>query len=250
MTKSLVKYLAVGRLVKDEEGQFKEGKHHVIAGLLADKGDAAAKSYKTHVKQIMDKGATKLKPGKRIRLTSDDNDYELHVCAELLDEDVDHVLVYFVVTDTGFAKAHSIPKMLDEFKDGFLNRNDASDIRKAKAGGSVSSASQSLLENLLRKYGSSVLTDVQLKVEEVKDTMQDNVKAALKNVETLESMESKAETFQNEAKRFDKKSEKLKIQERNKYYKIMAILFIVFVIIIIIIAVAVDSSTSSDDSSN
>jgi hypothetical protein len=251
MAMSLVKYLAVGRLVKDEDGTFTQAKHHVVAGLLADNGDAQAKSYKTHVKQIMMKGANKLKPSKRIRLTSDDNDYELHVLAELLDEDEDHILVYFAVTDTGFAKNHSIPKMLDEFKDGFLNQNDASDIRKAKSGGQVNKNSQTLLQSLINKYGSSKLNDVQVKVEEVKGVMQDNVKRALDNVESLEQMESKADDFQNQAKQFKVQAKALKVQERNKYYKVMAALALVFIIIIIIIAVAVDSSTSSssDDSS-
>lgn len=233
---SLVKYLAVGRLVKDD-GEFKEGKHQIVCGLMNDSNDPSGKSFKNHVKQIMDKGANKLKPGKRIRLTSDEEDYELHVLSDCLDGDEDEVLVYFAVTDPAFGKAHSIPKLLDELKDGFLDTNDASDIRKAKAGGSVNKASQQLLRSLMTKYGSSKLTEVQVKVNEVKEVMQDNMKKALNNVETLEEMENKAENFQDQAKQFDKKSSKVKHMQKMKYYKVTGAIAL-FVILIITIIVA------------
>lgn len=51
--------------------------------------------YKSHVKAIMSKGASKLTPGKRIRLTSDNNDYDLHVVAEGLEEQDEKVIVFF-----------------------------------------------------------------------------------------------------------------------------------------------------------
>lgn len=41
------------------------------------------------------KGATKLKPGKRIRLTSDDNNYDVHVLPDALGEDQSRVLIFF-----------------------------------------------------------------------------------------------------------------------------------------------------------
>lgn len=43
----------------------------------------------------MSKGASKLTPGKRIRLTSDNNDYDLHVVAEGLEEQDEKVIVFF-----------------------------------------------------------------------------------------------------------------------------------------------------------
>ena len=43
----------------------------------------------------MNKGASKLQPGKRIRLTSDDNAYDLHVVSDMLDEDQSKPIVFF-----------------------------------------------------------------------------------------------------------------------------------------------------------
>jgi len=82
----LVKFLAVGRLVKNKDGEFEENQHQIIALLAENKDDPTYKAYRTHVKQIMNKGASKLKPNRRIRLTSDGNDYDLHVMADLLDK--------------------------------------------------------------------------------------------------------------------------------------------------------------------
>jgi len=56
---ALVKFLAVGRLVKNKDGTFSENQHQVIAQLAQDKNDSMYKSYKNHVKQIMNKGAQK-----------------------------------------------------------------------------------------------------------------------------------------------------------------------------------------------
>jgi hypothetical protein len=77
-------YLGVGRLHKSEAGEFIEGQHSIVACAVHPSVAASEHEYRTHVEQIMDKGATKLKPDKRIRLTADDNNYDLHVLAEPL----------------------------------------------------------------------------------------------------------------------------------------------------------------------
>jgi hypothetical protein len=77
-------YLGVGRLHKSEAGEFIEGQHSIVACAVHPSVAASEHEYRTHVGQIMDKGATKLKPDKRIRLTADDNNYDLHVLAEPL----------------------------------------------------------------------------------------------------------------------------------------------------------------------
>ena len=73
-----------------------EGAHQVIAEKLVNDKDPFAQQYKTSVRQIMDKGASKFTTGKRLRLTSDANNYDLHVLPETLsDAGVTHTIIYF-----------------------------------------------------------------------------------------------------------------------------------------------------------
>jgi len=152
---SMVKFLAVGRLAKDEQGNFLENQHQIIAMLPHDKNDATFKSYKTHVKEIMNKGAAKLKPNKRIRLTSDGNDYDLHVMADLPDGKEDTVVVFFAVTDVDIGRIHNVAKMLEEFKTNFYGCADVATIKAAKANGPLNKQAQAVLETLAKKYGSN-----------------------------------------------------------------------------------------------
>jgi len=93
----LVKFLAVGRLVRNKDGTFAENQHQVVAWLSNDKNDAQLKAYKQHVKEIMNRGAAKIKPNRRIRLTSDGNDYDLHVMGDLLENKEDQMIVFFLL---------------------------------------------------------------------------------------------------------------------------------------------------------
>lgn len=235
---SLVKYLAVGRLYRDSDGNFKEEKHVIIANQLADSNDPNAKAYKNHVKAIMSKGAAKLQPNKRIRLTSDNNDYDLHVVAELYDgDDEDKQIVFFAVTEPDFAKNFSVAQLLRDFKDGFLHAVKGPDIEEAGGGGAVQRQAQPVLDRILKHYGSSKLANVQNKVDEVKDIMKTNVQRALDNVEKLEEIEDKAEKFENQAKMFKRDATTLKRQQRCKYYKITALILLVVGVLLTIIIV-------------
>jgi len=202
---ALVKFLAVGRLVKNKDGTFSENQHQVIAQLAQDKNDSMYKSYKNHVKQIMNKGAQKLKPNKRIRLTSDGNDYDLHVMADLLENNEEEIIVFFAVTDVEFGKTHSVAKLLEDFKSSFYSANDTESIRNAKEKGVVHKNSQMLLEALIKKYGQNKIAEVQARVDEVKNVMRENVEHTLENVQKLEELETKSETIQHSAKLFEKK---------------------------------------------
>jgi len=119
---ALVKFLAVGKLVKDASGEFAAGKHLVLCSHLQEASDPAAKSYKTRVGDIMTKAASKLQMGKRICLTSDDpgTDYELQLMAEEVEESPGVIIIFFVATDAGFGKAQSITKLFADFKSGFI----------------------------------------------------------------------------------------------------------------------------------
>jgi len=231
---SILYYLAVGRLVK-ENGEFAEGKHQVIASAPAPSHDVQEKDYKIHVQQIMNKGALKLKPEKRIRLTADDNNYDLHVMADTLG---DSLLVYFAVTSTGFGKAQSVVKLLDDFKAGFLSMNNLSDIEKAKEKGSVHKASQDLFNKLFTTYGQDKLKSVQEKVDAVKDVMKDNVTKALDNVDALDELEGKSEQFESQAKQFEKSATKTKTMMRCREIKLTALIVFIVLIVIVIIVVS------------
>lgn len=240
---SVLFYLAVGRLVK-KDGEYAEGGHVLVASATAPSCAANEKSYKTHVKQIMDKGAAKLKPEKRIRLTADDNNYDLNVMA---DQFGDTLLVYFAVTDTGFGKTHSVPNLLDDLKGGFIENHYAGDIEKAKENGSVHKASQKPLGELLKKYGSNKLKDVQDKVDQVKDIMKDNVAKALDNVESLDQLEGKSEQFENQAKQFEKSATSVKKMMRCQNYKYTAILVGIGVLVLTIIIIVIAVNTTPAD---
>jgi len=235
----LVKFLAVGRLVKNKDGEFEENAHQVIALLAENKEDPTYKAYRTHVKQIMNKGAAKLKPNRRIRLTSDGNDYDLHVMADLLENRDDQVIVFFAVTDVEFGKTHSVAKLLEEFKAEFYKVNDAGAVKVAKANGSVNKNCQTFLANLIKKYGANKLADVQQKVDEVKTVMKMNVDATLNTVGKLEELEAKSETIENSAKQFEKGSRGLSMSMRCRYYKMTAIIVLLVLVILLSIFIPI-----------
>jgi len=232
-----VKFLAVGRLAKNSDGSFNENDHQIIALLAQDKNDPSYKSYKTHVKQIMSKGAPKLKPNKRIRLTSDGNEYELHVMADLLENKEDQIIVFFAVTDVDFSKTHSVAKLLEDFKTSFYAINGPESIKQAKANGIVHKDSQQTLETLFKKYGTNKIAEVQEKVEQVKSLMRDNVDKTLENVEKLEDLEEKSANIENSAKIFEKNASNVKSVMRWKYIKmtllIIGIVLLIFLVIFI-----------------
>lgn len=230
---SLTMYLGVGRLVR-QGSTFMEGEHQVIAEKLSSDKDPFSPQYKTSVQQIMDKGASKFVEGKRLRLTSDTNNYDLHVLPREIN---DNLIIYFAITDTKFGTVHSLAKLFDDLVHGFTSANSSNDILKAKAGGKVNSNSQSVFETLLAKYGDSKIAQVQQKVDQVKDVMKDNVKKALDNVEQLDQMELKSEEFEKQAKQFQSNSNKVYKRMRCQNRKVTAMIVgvILFVLLIIII---------------
>jgi len=235
---ALVKFLAVGRLVRNKEGGFSENQHQVVAWIANDKNDPQLKSYKQHVKEIMNRGAAKIKPNRRIRLTSDGNDYDLHVMGDLLDGKEEHMIVFFAVTMPDFGT--QVGKLLEELKTTFYKENDSGAIQQAKANGPVHKASQRMLSSLIQKYSTNKLSEVAAKVEEVKVVMQENVSKTLENVEKLDDLEAKAETVQNSARQFERGAGTLKSTMRCKYYKMTALIVLIVgaVLTVIIVPIA------------
>jgi len=241
---SLVKFLAVGRLVRGKDGQFSENQHQIIASKAADKNDPQHKSYKQHVQEIMNRGAPKLKAGRRIRLTSDGNDYDLHVMGDLLENKEELMIVFFAVTTTDFGA--TVGRLLEDLKTSFYGANSVDAIRTAMEKGSVHKASASLLMQLISKYGTNRIAEVQAAVDKVKDTMQENLAKSLDNVDRLEELEAKAENVADAAKQFEKKAGAVESIMRCKNYKTTAIVvgIIILILLIIIVPVAIKLKNS------
>lgn len=199
---------------------------------------------------IMGKGANKLKPGKRIKLQDDSNEYDLHVIADLLDDSQDDTVVFFAVTSTHFGQSQSIVNLLDDLKRGFYRATTSDTIRHAQNKGKAHQASQPLLERLATQYGNDKLGSVQAKVDEVAGVMQNNVDLALQNVENLESIEHKSDQLVDSSRHFAKTSRDVKKMYCKKYWKMMTILAFIFIIIIIIIAVVVSGGDEDNNNNN
>jgi hypothetical protein len=156
------------------------------------------------------------------------------LCDQLDDADADRI-VFFVVASTSFSAAHNISQFFDEFKRTFYQTNSPSQLRKAvKYGGAVHKASQSLLATLTRKYGTSKLSEVQGKVNEVQQVMQKNVYSALQNVEKVETLENKSSELADSANAFQKSSTEVRRMMRCKYLKSIIILWAILIVILII----------------
>ena len=225
---NLLRFLCVGRLVSLPDGRWADGKHQLLA-YFCPRDDGLLKQYKAHVKAIMNKGANKLQPGKRIRLTSDNNDYDLHVLPDVADEGSGgHTLVFFAITDVSFAKHHTVSALLRDLKRTFyesVNEREMEALNAAKSStGGMQKQCQQPLTRLFQQYNTSRLREVQGKVDKVKSIMKENVDRALTNVEHLEELEEKSEQFQEHAKQFSKNSTRLKQMFRCRYYKITGLL--------------------------
>jgi len=242
---NLLRFLAIGRLVSLPDGRWADGKHQVLA-YFCPRDDGLLKQYKAHVKAIMNKGANKLQPGKRIRLTSDNNDYDLHVLPDVADEGSGgHTLVFFAITDTSFAKHHTVSALLRDLKRTFYDTVNDRDLQalnthKNSTGG-LQKQCQHPLERLYTQYNTSRLKEVQGKVEKVKIIMKENVDRALTNVEHLEELEEKSEQFQEHAKQFSKNSTRLKQMFRCRYYKITGLLCLLVCAVVAYIIYAIYS---------
>ena len=242
---NLLRFLAVGRLVSLPDGRWADGKHQILC-YHCPRDDHLLKQYKAHTKAIMNKGANKLQPGKRIRLTSDNNDYDLHVLADVADEGSGgHTLIFFAITDVTFAKHHTVSALLRDLKRTFYETTNEAQLTalsttKTTSGGLQRQLTQPLTR-LYDQYNTSRLRDVQHKVDKVKTIMKENVDRALTNVEHLEELEEKSEQFQEHAKQFSKNSTRLKQMFRCRYYKITGLLCLLVCAVVAYIIYAIYS---------
>jgi len=233
----LTKQLAVGRLVQDDQGKFMDNQHQIIASLIARNDDGLKNTYADKLTQIMNK-ANNI-PDKRIRLTTNDKQFEVQVLAHQLEKTR---IVFFAITDPRIGESYDIADILQDFKKEFLNAHSETDILKAKPNGKLHKKSQTLLRQLIDKYGTSKLYKVQKKVDDVKNVMNDNMEKALNNVMTIETMEAHAAEMENNALGFKKKAVTVKREARKTYYKTNLILAAIIIVIILIIVAAICGS--------
>jgi len=217
----LLYFLALGRLARDvETGDFLNDQHELITyASSTNTSTNLINSFKSHCKAIMSKGSSKLQVGKRIRLTPDSAQYDLHVLTDGLDSDELKTVVFFAITHPKFDQHQSITQLFKDFKSVIYDSFTVFDIEIARELGKIHSQSQSSLSKLLTQYNSSKLMKVQSQVAEVKSLMSDNIAAVLSNVESLESIEMKSSEFESAARQFDKGSRQVSRRMKWKYYK-------------------------------
>jgi hypothetical protein len=207
-------------------------KHRLVAHNFARKDDPDpewSKAVKSHLKAVLKRAGHKLTPGKRIRLKDDQQRYEVHILTDEAEGDKAKTLVFFAVTAVDFPKYHSVPALLKDLKAGFYATVDAGTLW---SGGSVQRACQPYFQRLSTHYATSVLSNVQGKVEQVRDVMASSVAKALSTVEQLEDMDEKAELFEDKSKTFFKRTEEVKVQERSKYRALTCLLAIAIIAVI------------------
>lgn len=227
------------------------GKHQVLAYASASK-DERTKVYKQHVKELMSKGASRLTGGKRVRLVSDDEEeaekYELNVLTEYIDGDPNLAIVFFAVTAVDFGKHQSISGLFKDFKAGVYAEFESDSLASAQSSGPVHSTMKRFFDQLFTKYNKSQLVQVSRKVDAVKEVMKSNVNRALGNVEQLEEMEVKAESMENQAKLFEKRSGSVLWMMRCRYIKITLLLGLLVVALLAYLIYYIYNKTKSSDS--
>lgn len=94
----LLKFLAIGRLASNAQGDLLPDKHRLVAHNFSRKDDTDpewTKTIKSHVKAVMKRAGHKLTPGKRIRLKDDNSLYEVHILTDEPEGDKNKILVFF-----------------------------------------------------------------------------------------------------------------------------------------------------------
>ena len=61
------------------------GRYNLVATFCNDSKDPKKNDYQKHVEEIMEKASAKLTPNRRIKLMTPENNYDLHVMADILE---------------------------------------------------------------------------------------------------------------------------------------------------------------------
>ncbi len=89
------------------------------------------------------------------------------------------------------------------------------------------------------------LDKIKNQVNEVKETLHNNLEIVIQRGESLEETQRKAEALNTESTKFVKSAEELKRQERIKYWKTRICIGLTILVIITIISLAIYGSHSN-----
>jgi len=166
--------------------------------------------------------------------------------------------IFILITQASYP-ARVAAQCVDELSRTFLVKAGEKSLTAKEKG--LDKACKSLFDKLCQKYDNvneiDTLSGVTAKVESVKVVMQDNVKLALQNCVTLQSIEKKAEELQTQAGVFKKTAKDIKNKMWWKNLKMkLAIGAIILAIIALILAFtipkaqAIAGDDSNDNSGN
>jgi len=228
-----LKYLAIGRLARDTQGSFVASGHEIIGSFLHSVEDAAGSAYGQQVVDIMKKGARKLIPDKRIRLTSEQNEYDLHVVADAFAGDQLNIVVFFAISDNEFGKHHSVSSLLNDMKEELYKEVEAGDLLKP-----ATEQIKQKVDNLLNDVASRYLTnqqDIKKSIQDAKDELQRQIDQVAEHVETTDQNKDGLPKVTHTTTEINL----LNVRRRNR--KVLAIFLIfVFAIIVYIVVAATD----------
>eukprot|EP00742_Colponemidia_sp_Colp-10_P002444 GILJ01002605.1.p1 GENE.GILJ01002605.1~~GILJ01002605.1.p1 ORF type:complete len:220 (+),score=21.95 GILJ01002605.1:65-724(+) len=185
-----IKYIAIGR-PQDSI---------VLSSYSAVNHDPNDKTYNQVFRQVMRHPL--LKPSFRFKL-----DFELGNIFLLIDS---HFVVYLVVVDTHFRERHAfelLNKVSADCQPHVRSLQEGAEQSFQKRGLKIMKAAVS---KTLYALGNDKMVQVQQKVDEVVDVMQDNIKKTLLNTVLLEDLEEKTAQLSDTASKFSRDARKVK----------------------------------------
>jgi hypothetical protein len=214
MTSNLISYLAIG--ARPSNGKFK-----LILKRPGSHDDPNNKKYLADIQNSLNRIAgSNQQIGDEYTQTvnSVDGTYIIHVFAR---KHGDMLHVYFATVTPEFGRRYFPNHLMKEFENMHT----------------YGIPFEQVCDKLLSTYGRDKLSDVQVKVEQVRVVMRDNVDKAIDSVEKLKDMEIKAQHLEEDAETFELSASKVKRMMCIRKWKITGVIALVVVVILTIIIV-------------
>ncbi|CAN8068594.1 unnamed protein product [Agarophyton chilense] len=167
----------------------------------------------------------------------------------ITDEHVGHIhyeadpaLIYLIITAPSYPQRTAF-QVLSEARAQF-DKHFGDEMSKATTG-SLSKRCKPMFEELVQKYEQpsniDKVSNVQHQVHQVKDMMQDNIKAALNNTENLETLLDISDNMKNDAFSFNRSTTEAKkrMQWKNLQMKLLIAFFVLLIVAVVIGSVVV-----------
>jgi len=155
-------------------------------------------------------------------------------------------VLWIVMTSPDYPQRTAF-SFLSELRTQFQDRFEA-DVSTAKPMG-FSRAARGLLKDLCAQYNVLERVDkvaqVNFQVEEVKQTMQQNIQTVIQNQENLETLVDKSDMMRNEAYVFQKSAGEAKNKMWWQNTKMLIALILVVILLVVVIPLAVHFSRKS-----